>query len=203
MGKFEKIAIYGVLIIIILISLKIISIFQKSTSDYDVETYSKVYDEYEEIENEDTDEYGINRIPDENASNTNVDDSLVLGTIEIPKLGISYPIISKTTAEYLKIAPTKLAGVGLNEKGNCCIIGHNYEDERFFSKLKELTNDDAVYIKQKDGLKRVYGVVEKKEISPNEVGYLAQDDSETREVTLITCTNIKNKRLVVKCREFV
>ena len=69
--------------------------------------------------------------------------------------------------------------------------------------MKELTNDDAVYIKQKDGLKRVYGVVEKKEISPNEVGYLAQDDSETREVTLITCTNIKNKRLVVKCREFV
>ena len=202
MGKLEKSAIYIVLVLIVLICLKIINVFQKSTADYDEETYAKVYDEYNAIE-EENDEYGINRIPEENSDEKQVDDSLVLGTIEIPKIGISYPVIATTTAEHLKIAPTKLAGVGLNEKGNCSIIGHNYENDKFFSKLGDLSKDDVVYIKEKDGMKRVYSVTEKKEVSANDVTCLEQNSNEKRQVTLITCTNVKNKRLVVKCEEFV
>lgn len=202
MGKFEKCAIYIVLVLIVFICLEIINVFQKSTTDYDEETYSKVYDQYNAIE-EENDEYGVSRIPEENSEEKQVDDNLVLGTIEIPKIGISYPVISTTTAEYLKIAPTKLAGVGLNEKGNCSIIGHNYENDKFFSKLGDLSKDDVVYIKEKDGMKRVYSVTEKKEISANDVSCLEQNTNDKRQVTLITCTNVKNKRLVVKCEEFV
>lgn len=202
MGKFEKCAIYIVLILIVLICLKIINVFQKSTTDYDEETYAKVYEQYNAIE-EENDEYGVSRIPDENFEEKQVDDDLVLGTIEIPKIGVSYPVISTTTAEYLKIAPTKLDGVDLNEKGNCSIIGHNYENDKFFSKLGDLSKDDVVYIKAKDGMKRVYGVTETKEISANDVSCLKQNTDEKRQVTLITCTNVKNKRLVVKCEEFV
>ena len=202
MGKFEKCAIYIVLVLIIVICLEIINVFQKSTTDYDEETYSKVYDQYNAIE-EENDEYGVSRIPEENSEEIEVDDNLVLGTIEIPKIGVSYPVISTTTAEYLKIAPTKLAGVGLNEKGNCSIIGHNYENDKFFSKLGDLSKDDVVYIKEKDGMKRVYSVTEKKEISANDVSCLEQNTNDKRQVTLITCTNVKNKRLVVKCEEFV
>lgn len=202
MGKFEKCAIYVVLVLIVLLCLEIINVFQKSTTDYDEETYSKVYDQYNAIE-EENDEYGVSRIPEENSEEKQVDDNLVLGTIEIPKIGISYPVISTTTAEYLKIAPTKLAGVGLNEKGNCSIIGHNYENDKFFSKLGDLSKDDVVYIKEKDGMKRVYSVTEKKEISANDVSCLEQNTNDKRQVTLITCTNVKNKRLVVKCEEFV
>ena len=202
MGKFDMCAIYIVLVLIVLICLEIINVFQKSTTDYDEETYSKVYDQYNAIE-EENDEYGVSRIPEENSEEKQVDDNLVLGTIEIPKIGISYPVISTTTAEYLKIAPTKLAGVGLNEKGNCSIIGHNYENDKFFSKLGDLSKDDVVYIKEKDGMKRVYSVTEKKEISANDVSCLEQNTNDKRQVTLITCTNVKNKRLVVKCEEFV
>ena len=202
MGKFEKCAIYIVLVLIVLICLEIINVFQKSTTDYDEETYSKVYDQYNAIE-EENDEYGVSRIPEENSEEKQVDDNLVLGTIEIPKIGISYPVISTTTAEYLKIAPTKLAGVGLNEKGNCSIIGHNYENDKFFSKLGDLSKDDVVYIKEKDGMKRVYSVTEKKEISANDVSCLEQNTNDKRQVTLITCPKVKNKRLVVKCEEFV
>lgn len=202
MGKFEKCAIYIVLVLIIVICLEIINVFQKSTTDYDEETYSKVYDQYNAIE-EENDEYGVSRIPEENSEEKEVDDNLVLGTIEIPKIGVSYPVISTTTAEYLKIAPTKLAGVGLNEKGNCSIIGHNYGNDKFFSKLGDLSKDDVVYIKEKDGMKRVYSVTEKKEISANDVSCLEQNTNDKRQVTLITCTNVKNKRLVVKCEEFV
>ena len=202
MGKLEKGAIYIVLILIFLICLKIINVFQRSTTDYDEETYAKVYEQYNAIE-EENDEYGISRIPEENSEEKQVDDDLVLGTIEIPKIGVSYPIISTTTAENLKIAPTKLAGVGLNQKGNCSIIGHNYENDKFFSKLGDLSKDDVVYIKAKDGMKRVYSVTETREISANDVSCLNQNTKEKRQVTLITCTNVKNKRLVVKCEEFV
>ena len=91
----------------------------------------------------------------------------------------------------------------MNEKGNCSIIGHNYENDKFFSKLGDLSKDDVVYIKEKDGMKRVYSVTEKKEISANDVSCLEQNTNDKRQVTLITCTNVKNKRLVVKCEEFV
>ena len=52
-------------------------------------------------------------------------------------------------------------------------------------------------------MKRVYSVTEKKEISANDVSCLEQNTNDKRQVTLITCTNVKNKRLVVKCEEFV
>ena len=52
-------------------------------------------------------------------------------------------------------------------------------------------------------MKRVYSVTETREISANDVSCLNQNTKEKRQVTLITCTNVKNKRLVVKCEEFV
>ena len=79
----------------------------------------------------------------------------------------------------------------------------NYENDKFFSKLGDLSKDDVVYIKAKDGMKRVYSVTETREISANDVSCLNQNTKEKRQVTLITCTNVKNKRLVVKCEEFV
>ena len=48
------------------------------------------------------------------------------GIIEIPKIGINYPVISKTSEELLKISVNKFHGPNPNEVGNYCIVGHNY-----------------------------------------------------------------------------
>ena len=50
-----------------------------------------------------------------------------VGIVKIPKINITYPILSKTTDALLKVAPCKFHGASPNEVGNLCIIAHNYK----------------------------------------------------------------------------
>lgn len=70
----------------------------------------------------------------------------VIGLIEINSININYPILSYENEELLKIAPCKFAGPNLNEIGNVCIAGHNYNNYKFFSKLKNLKIGDIINI---------------------------------------------------------
>ena len=53
-----------------------------------------------------------------------------IATIRIPKINIYYPILSETTEELLKKAPTKFMYGEPNEVGNFCIAGHNYRNKK-------------------------------------------------------------------------
>jgi sortase (surface protein transpeptidase) len=78
---------------------------------------------------------------------TNLDTSnYVIGIIEITSIGISYPIISEATDENLKIAPCKFWGSMPNEVGNLCIVAHNYNNYKFFSKIKNLNIGNVISI---------------------------------------------------------
>ena len=46
-----------------------------------------------------------------------------------------------------------------------------------------------------------YEIYEIYKVEPEDVSCLSQDTNETREVTLITCTNDSKKRIIVKARE--
>lgn len=70
----------------------------------------------------------------------------VVGLIEIDAIGINYPIIDTLTYDFLKIAPCKFYGPNPNEVGNLCIAGHNYNNYKFFSRLKKLNIGDTIYI---------------------------------------------------------
>ena len=70
----------------------------------------------------------------------------IIGIIEIPKLNIRYPILSETTDEFLKIAPCKFYGPEINEFGNFCIAGHNFDNGDFFSNLYLLEKNDVIDI---------------------------------------------------------
>ena len=67
--------------------------------------------------------------------------------IKIPEIGIDYPVISKTSEELLKISVNKFHGPNPNEIGNYCIVGHNYLNDKMFSRLDELKNGDLVELK--------------------------------------------------------
>lgn len=64
----------------------------------------------------------------------------VIGSIEIKKLNISYPILSELSNQALKIAPCRLAGPMPNLEGNLCIAAHNYKNGTFFSDISKLEN---------------------------------------------------------------
>lgn len=125
----------------------------------------------------------------------------VIGIIKIDKLGIEYPILSETTDELLKISPCKFFGPDPNKIGNLCVVGHNFNDERFFSKLSFLENGDLIKIYAPANVCVYYIVYDTYEIEKTDMSCTSQETNGKKEITLITCNNINKKRLIVKASE--
>ncbi len=122
----------------------------------------------------------------------------IIGLIEIPRIGINYPIISSVSEDFLKIAPCRFYGPLPNEVGNLCIAGHNYNNYKFFSKLKNLELGDKINIFDSFGQKLTYFIYKKYEIDATDFSCTNQNTNGKKEITLITCNNIKGKRRVIK-----
>lgn len=125
----------------------------------------------------------------------------VIGIIKINKIEIEYPILSETTNELLKIAPCKFFGPEPNKIGNLCIAGHNFDDERFFSKLSSLNIGDIIEIYAPANVCVYYKIYDMYEIEKTDMRCTSQETNGKKEITLITCNNINKKRLIVKAQE--
>ena len=131
----------------------------------------------------------------------------VFGVINIPKINVNYPILDGQTdsveeTEYLlKISPIKFWGANPNEVGNFCIVGHNYRDTRFFSKVLTLENGDIIEITDDTGRTLKYSVYDKYEVNPDDTSCTSQLTDGRKEITLITCTNDSKLRVIVKAKE--
>lgn len=126
--------------------------------------------------------------------------------ITIPKLNINYPILKgetgskEETEALLKSSPIEFYGNGANKPGNFCVAGHNYRNEKFFSKILNLDVRDIIEI-EADNRKIEYAVYDKYEVIPEDDSCTNQNTNGKKEVTLITCTNDSKKRVIVKARE--
>ena len=124
----------------------------------------------------------------------------VIGVIEIPKINISYPILSNVSDELLKIAPCKISGPMPNEMGNLCIAGHNYENYKFFSKVPNLNVNDEIIIYNLNGNKQTYLVYDKYEVDILDLSPLQESKGIPKQITLITCNNKNRNRIIVKAK---
>ena len=120
--------------------------------------------------------------------------------LNIPRLSINYPIISETSEELLKISLNKYWGPAPNEVGNYCIVGHNYKNKKMFGRLNEIVSGDTVELTDMAGNTVTYTVYDKYVVDPTDVACTSQLTNGKKEVTLITCTNYGQQRLVVKAR---
>ena len=132
---------------------------------------------------------------DEKSNNNNI-----FGTIEIPKLNIKYPIFSKLTEENLKISPCKFYGDNLEDYGNICIAGHNYDNGKFFSNIVLLNADDIIYI-YSNNIKYSYSIISKYEVNPNDLTPIFEYDINKKNLTLVTCNNLNGNRIIIKAIE--
>lgn len=121
--------------------------------------------------------------------------------LDIPGLGIHYPILSEQSDELLKISLNKYWGPKPNEIGNYCVVGHNYKNGKMFGKLNQIQNGDIVKLTDTSGRTLEYTVYNKYIVNPEDRSCTSQLTGGYRELTLITCTNYGQQRLVVKCRE--
>lgn len=127
----------------------------------------------------------------------------VVGIINIPKINIEYPILEKTNKESLKLSITKFWGEKINQKGNVVLAGHNNLNNKMFGKIDRLENGDIIELTDSQMVTVKYQVFDKYIIDPNDINCIFPIDENTREVTLITCTNRDKNRLVVKAREII
>lgn len=121
-----------------------------------------------------------------------------IARINIPKIGVDYPILSETTVELLKISPCKFWGADPNQVGNFCIAGHNYRNTKFFSKVPTLEYGDIIEITDLSNKTIKYSVYDKFEVNEDEVECTSQETNGRTEITLITCTNDSKRRVIVK-----
>ena len=109
---------------------------------------------------------------------------------------LEYAVFNRLTDELLKISPCKFYGNNMEEKGNICIAGHNYNDDRFFGKIDELELKDKIALYDLQGEKYEYIVFDIFETDENDTSVL--ENTKNYELTLVTCNNSNKKRVIVK-----
>ncbi len=127
----------------------------------------------------------------------------VVGIIEIPSINIKYPIINKTNDTTMKYSITKFSGGEINSIGNFTVAGHNNLNGTMFGKVKRLKIGDQIKLTDLYNNTVTYEIFDIYSVDPNDVSCLESVEENTREVTLITCTNGHLKRLITKAREVV
>ena len=122
----------------------------------------------------------------------------MVGSISIPSINVNYPILSETTDTLLKVSVCKFWGCDPNEVGNLCIAGHNYRNKKFFSKAINLVVGDIIEITDLNDQTLQYSVCDKYTVDPNDVSCTSQLTNGKKIITLITCTNDSQQRVVIK-----
>ena len=121
-----------------------------------------------------------------------------VGSISIPSINVYYPILSETTESLLKVSVCKFWGGNPNEVGNLCIAGHNYRNQKFFSKVPDLPVGDIIEITDLSNNTVRYKIYDIYTVVPEDVSCTSQLTNGKKIVTLITCTDDSSERVIVK-----
>ena len=126
-----------------------------------------------------------------------------LGSIEIPKTNVKYPILEKVTKRSLETAVAVVwpENATLNKPGNVVIVGHNYRNGVFFSNNKKLSKGDKIYITDLEKNRVAYTIYNIFEASDTDTKFYNRDTDGKREITLSTCTDDSSARLIIEARE--
>lgn len=197
----KKITVYRIILVILVITALVLVVFviKKNVESNKIEnnTQSVLQEIKKEKESNSNDIDVIQEIDQE------IEGYKVVGIINIPKINIEYPILEKTNKESLKLSITKFYGEKINQIGNVVLAGHNNLNNKMFGKIDKLENGDIIELTDSQMVTIKYEVFDKYIIDPNDINCIFPVEENSREVTLITCTNRDKNRLVVKAREII
>lgn len=125
----------------------------------------------------------------------------VTANLQIEKLKIDTCVLEDYTKNAMEVCVTKFFGPNPNEVGNFCITGHNYITKNMFGYLYTLKNGDVLTLTDNQNGTVRYKIYDKYKVRPSQTYGLSQRTNGKREVTLITCCNYSNERLIIKARE--
>lgn len=130
--------------------------------------------------------------PDMDMPAVEVNGHTYVGTLEIPVLQLSLPVMSEWSYPKLKLSPCRYSGTAYLD--NFVIIAHNYE--RHFGNIKLLAPGDEVRFTDMAGNVFCYTVAETETLQPNQSAELVESDYA---LTLLTCTVGGQTRVTVRC----
>ena len=128
----------------------------------------------------------------EEPSTVEIDGNDYIGTLDIPRLNISLPIMGEWSDAKLKITPCRYAGTAY--RSGFVISGHNYR--RHFGPLGRIAPGDRVTFTDVDGNVFAYNVAEIQILKPTAVEDMVSEDWD---LSLFTCTLGGRTRLTVRC----
>ncbi|SBV91656.1 Sortase family protein [uncultured Eubacteriales bacterium] len=115
-----------------------------------------------------------------------------LGVLDIPALGLTFPIMSEWSYPNLKLSPCRYRGSAAG--GDLIIAGHNYESH--FGRLKNLELGDLITYTDVDGSLYSYEVSDVVILDGSAVAEMSAGDWD---LTLFTCTVGGRQRVTVRC----
>ena len=130
--------------------------------------------------------------PDMEMPTVEIDGNDYIGTLDIPRLNISLPIMSEWSDAKLKTTPCRYAGTAY--KSGFVIAGHNYR--RHFGPLGRIAPGDRVTFTDVDGNVFAYDVAEIQVLKPAAIEDMV---SQEWDLSLFTCTLGGQTRLTVRC----
>ena len=123
-----------------------------------------------------------------------VEGNQYIGTLEIPALGLTLPLMSQWSYPKLRIAPCRYAGSAYQE--GFVIAAHNYSSH--FGNLNQLSSGDRIYFTDVTGNRFSYQVAEVEELNPTALEEMV---SEGWDLSLFTCTLSGQARVTVRCEK--
>lgn len=132
------------------------------------------------------------RFPEMEMPTVEVEGETYIGTLVIPELGLTLPVMSDWSYPQLKKAPCRFSGSAYT--GDMIVIAHNYVSH--FGNLKKLQPGAEITFTDMDGNVFCYAVAETEILQPHQIEELEGTDYP---LTLVTCTLGGETRVTVRC----
>lgn len=169
---------------------------EDTLGDIDDLTNSTIEEDYADLSlttEEQTEEETPNNVRDRLKNKT------VLGIIEIEKIDLIYAVVEGTKDENLGVAIGHMKNTAaFGQPGNCALAGHRGGiSGPYFKKIDKLKKGDLIKLTDSNGTVYSYYVTESFVVDPSEV-WVAENNTEEKMLTLITCENNSTKRLIIR-----
>ena len=169
----------------------------EDNSDNDKDTLLIIDDKNDSSDENETNDFKTTVVQTQSKS-VKISGMNVFGKIKIDKIGIEYPIIEYTDSNALWKSICKISSNFIDGTGNLCLAGHNMRNLTMFGNLRKVDSGDKIQIIDLKGKVYEYEVYDKFYIAPEQVDIMNSTSDSI--VTLITCNDSSDKRLIVRGR---
>ncbi len=123
-----------------------------------------------------------------------IDDSVYVGVISIPDLGVELPVMQTWSYPNLRVAPCVYSGAAAS--GDLIIAAHNYKSH--FGRLSSLYSGSLIYFTDVSGRVYEYEVVQTDTIGGYDAPSMREGGGTAWNLTLFTCTLSGRSRVSVR-----